>query len=469
MQHDHYRTKAEDNRISIVPMAPNRGLILDRNGVVLARNYSRYTLEITPQQGGNVEATINELAKLIEITPRDRAPLQAPLGDQERREPADPHPPDRRRGGELRRQPLPLPGRGDQGAPVPPVPVRRGRLARHRLHRPHHDKDDERLEAEGVDANYRGTDYIGKTGIEASYERELHGTTGSEQVEIDAAGRGIRTLASTPPISGNNLVLTLDMRLQEVAERAFGNCRGALVAIEPATGGVLALVSKPGFDPNLFVDGIDPQSWDALNNNPDQPLNNRAMAGAYPPGSTFKPFMALVALELGKRTPEYTITDPGYFVLPGVRTLARLEARRPRRGRPAQVDRDLLRHLLLRARERHGHRRDARLHEAVRVRAPTGIDIQGERGGLLPSPEWKRKRFKSPQQQKWYPGDTISVGIGQGYNLATPIQLALATATLAANGAVYRPHLVRHVDDARTGETRAIEPQPVRTVEAEPK
>ncbi len=471
VQHDYYRTKAEDNRISVIPLVPNRGLILDRNGVVLARNESQYTLEINPYKAGNVDAVINELAKVVEIQARDRSrfrkirselkgsdslPIRTRLTDDEV--------------ARFAANAYRFPGVEIKARLFRHYPL--GEVASHALGYIGRisDKDLERLDADGVQANYKGSDFIGKAGIEASYERELHGTTGSAQVEIDAGGRGIRTLESSPPTSGNNLALTLDIKLQEVAERAFGNFRGALVAIEPGSGGVLALVSKPGYDPNLFVDGIDAAAWEALNNDPDKPLNNRALTGAYPPGSTFKPFMAMMALELGRRTPEYTISDPGFFTLPGV----------AHRWRDWKV----------------GGHGAVNLHRSIVISCdtyyygvandtdidalhgfltqfgfgqPTGIDIDGERGGLLPSREWKRKRFRSPQEQKWYPGDSVSVGIGQGYNLATPVQLAFATAILANNGVVYKPHIVRHITDARTGETRAIEPQPARTVKLNPK
>jgi penicillin-binding protein 2 len=278
-----------------------------------------------------------------------------------------------------------------------------------------------RIDSQGLATNYKGTDHIGKLGIEGAYEKELHGVTGSEQVEIDAGGRAIRALSRSEPISGNNLVLTLDLELQKVAEEAFQEFRGALVAIDPKTGEILALVSKPGFDPNLFVDGIDPQNWDALNNSPDKPLNNRALRGQYPPGSTIKPFMGLAGLEYKKRTPEYAISDPGFFSLPGV----------PHRYRDHKKD---------------GHG-SVNLHKAIVVSCdtyfyglatelgidsihryltqfgfgqPTGIDIEGETQGLAPSQEWKQRRFK----QKWYAGDTVSIGIGQGYLLTTPLQLA---------------------------------------------
>jgi len=471
VQHDYYRTKAEDNRISVVPLVPNRGLILDRNGVVLARNESQYTLEINPQKVENVEATISQLATVVDIGARDRnrfrklraevkgadsLPIKTRLTDEEvARFTANAY---RFPGVEIKARLFRNYPMGELGSHVLGYI---GRIS---------EKDVERLDADGVAANYKGSDFIGKSGLEASYERELHGTTGSAQVEIDAGGRGIRTLTSTPPQAGNNLVLTLDMKLQEVAENAFGKYRGALVAIEPATGGILALVSKPNYDPNLFVEGIDAASWEALNNDPAKPLNNRAVTGAYPPGSTFKPFMALMALHLGKRSPEYTIADPGFFTLPGVAHRYRdwklgghgmvnlhksivISCDTYYYGLAAETDIDQLHGFL----------------SQLGFGQPTGLDIEGEKPGLLPSREWKRKRFRRPEEQRWYQGDSVSVGIGQGYNLATPMQLAFATSILANNGVVYRPHLVRHVVDQRSSETRAVEPQPVRTVPLNPK
>jgi penicillin-binding protein 2 len=312
--HDHYHTLAEANRISILPIVPNRGIIVDRNGVVVATNYSAYTLEITPSKVENLESTIDELATLIEITPRDRRRFKKLLEESKRFES------------------LPIRTRlADEEIArfaahryrFPGVDVRarlfrsypQGELFSHvighigRINQ----KDLDDLEDKGRSSNYRGTDYIGKTGLEKTYEEQLHGTTGVEQVEVDSGGRAVRSLSRTPPISGANLVLKLDARLQEVVYRAFGDRRGALVAIEPETGGVLAFVSKPGFDPNLFVDGIDPQNWQELNTSPDKPMVNRALAGTYPPGSTFKPFMALAALTYGKRTPSQAISDPGYY------------------------------------------------------------------------------------------------------------------------------------------------------------
>ncbi|HEX2333349.1 MAG TPA: penicillin-binding protein 2 [Burkholderiales bacterium] len=459
VQHDHYRAKAEDNRISIVPVAPNRGLIIDRNGVVVARNYSGYTLEIFPRRVKSVEDTIDQLSELIEITPKDRArfkrlavetrnpeslPIRTRLSDEEVAKFAANR--FRYDGVEIKARLFRQYPSGDVGSHVIGY---MGRITQ---------ADLAALEQEGVDANYRGTDYIGKSGVEATYERELHGTTGFEQVEIDAAGRGIRTLSHTPAVSGHNVMLTLDMRLQRVAENAFGSRRGALVAIEPGTGAVLALVSKPGFDLNLFVDGIDPQAWTELNNSPDRPLNNRAIAGVYPPGSTFKPFMALAALELGKRRPSSTIHDPGYFVFgdrrfrdskPGGHGVVDLH-------KSIVVSSDTYYYMLA---NDMGIDAIAGFMKQLGLGSPTGIDLQGEAAGVLPSPEWKMKRFRRPEQQRWYPGETISIGIGQGYNAYTPIQLAQAMATVAANGAMYRPRVVGHIENPRTRERRSFQPE----------
>ena len=462
-QHDVYQAKAEDNRISIVPVTPNRGLIVDRNGVVIARNYSGYTLEIFPRRVRNMERLIDQLAELVEIQPRDRVrfrkllqetrnaeslPIRNRLSDEEvarfvvNRYRFDGQVELRAR--LFRQYPF-----GDVGSHV------LGYLGRVTT------QDQERFEEEGIAPNYRGTDFIGKAGVEATYEADLHGTTGFEQVEIDAAGRGIRTLSRTPPLPGNDVTLTLDMRLQQVAEIAIGDRRGALVAIDPSDGGVLALVSKPGFDPNLFVDGIDPQYWAELNSNEDRPLNNRAISGMYPPGSTFKPFMALAALEMGKRTPRSAIADPGYFDFGGRRF------RDDKKGGHGVVD---LYKSIVESCDTYYYQlaNDMGIETIARSLAPfgfgarTGIDLAGEQVGVLPSPEWKQKRFKRPDMQKWYPGETISIGIGQGYNSYTPIQLALATSVLVNGGTVYRPRLIAGVNNPRTGEQHETPPEVVR-------
>src|SRR5579862_9141026 len=468
VQHAHFETLAESNRIAIVPVAPNRGVITDRNGVVLAQSYSAYTLEITPSRIANLNETIDRLAQIVDVEPRDRKrfkklleeskdfeslPIRTKLTDEEVARFAV----NRYR----------FPGVEIKARLFRQYPF--GEVASHvigyigRINQ----KDKETLEELGVEANYRGTDFIGKAGLEASYQQELHGTTGFEQVEIDAAGRGIRTLSRTPAQSGSNVTLTLDIGLQEVAEAAFGDHRGALVAIEPSTGGVLAFVSKPGFDPNLFVDGIDPQSWAELNNSPDRPLNDRAIAGVYPPGSTFKPYMALAALESGKRTPKSAINDPGYFEFGG----RRFHDSKP--GGNGYVD--LYKSIVVSSDTYYYQVANDMGIDAISsfmakfgFGAKSGIDLDGEATGVLPSQEWKLKRFRRPEQQKWYAGETISIGIGQGYNAYTPIQLAVALATLAANGNMYRPHLVSAIENLHTGVRRQVEPVLVNHIDLNP-
>jgi len=464
VKRDYYHTLAEANRISIVPIVPNRGIILDRNGVVLAHNYSAYTLEITPSKVEHLDALIDELATVVEITPKDRRrfsklleesrnfeslPIRTRLSDEEIARFAV----NRYRfpGVEINARPF---RQYPQNELFSHVVGHIGRI---------NQRDLDKLEADGLMSNYRGTAYIGKTGLEHSYERYLHGTTGVEQVEVDSGGRPVRTLSRTPPVSGNNLVLNLDAKLQEIVYRAFGNRRGALVAIDPTTGGVLAFVSKPGFDPNLFVDGIDPQNWAELNTSPDRPMVNRALAGTYPPGSTFKPYMALAALTYGKRTPQQTIFDPGYFNFGGHMF------RDDKVGGHGQVD--MYKSLVVSCDTYYymlandlGIDNISRFVAQFGFGSRTGIDINGESTGILPSQEWKMRRFR----QKWYAGETISIGIGQGYNSYTPLQLASAIATLANDGKMFRPHIVDYVENITTHEHTTIEPKPLRTLNIKP-
>ena len=464
IQHEHYDTLAEANRISIVPIAPNRGIIVDRNGVLLAHNYSAYTLEITPSKVEDVNALIDELAAVIEVAPKDRRrfkklteesksfgslPIRTRLSDEEvARFAANRY---RFPGVEINAR---LFRQYPQGERFSHVVGHIGRI---------NQREVEQLEADELYANYRGTDYIGKTGLEQSYETHLHGTTGVEQVEVDSGGRAVRTLSHSAPVSGNNLVLTLDAALQDIVDRAFGDRRGALVAIDPATGGVLALVSKPGFDPNLFVDGIDPLNWKELNESADRPMVNRALAGTYPPGSTFKPYMALAALAYGKRQPEQTISDPGFFNFGG-RTF-----RDSKVGGHGLVD--MYKSIVVSSDTYYymlandlGIDNISRFMRRFGFGSRTGIDITGESAGILPSQEWKIRRFK----QKWYAGETVSVAIGQGYNAYTPLQLAQAMAILANDGVVYRPHIVDYIENITTRNRTTVESQPLRTLEIKP-
>ena len=460
IEHEHYITMAEQNRISLVPIPPSRGVIKDRNGVVLASNFSAYTLEITPSKTGGLEATINQLAEIIDIQPKDRRrfkklldesrdfesiPIRTKLTDEEVA---------RFAANSYRFPGVEIKARLFRSYPL-------GESASHlvgyigRINQ----ADQERLRKNGDFANYRGTDHIGKVGLEQSYESMLHGTTGFEQVEIDAGGRAVRTLKRFAPIPGKNLVLSVDIKLQQLVEAAFGDRKGALVALDPQTGGILAFVSRPGFDPNLFVDGIDPQSWNELNTSPDKPLLNRAIRGEYPPGSTYKPFMALAALEGGHRTPSFTISDPGYFQF-GNNTF-----RDSKPGGNGIVD--MYKSIVVSSDTYYyslavqmGVDNIAQFMSQFDFGSRTGVDIEGERPGILPSQEWKMKRFK----QKWYPGETVSIGIGQGYNTYTPMQMAHATATLANRGVVFKPHLVQFIEDASSGSKTQVEPNPSKTI-----
>lgn len=463
---EHYHTLAEANRISILPLVPNRGLIYDRKGEILAQNFSTYTLEIIPREIHDLESTLNELSEIVKITQEDRQrfkklmqeskrfkslPIRSRLSDEEvARFAANRY---RFPGIEINARILRHYPRGES---ISHVVGYIGRI---------NDNDLEQLEANNELDNYRGSQHIGRIGIEQSFEKDLHGVTGFEEVETDAAGRSVRVISRTPPIPGNDLTLSLDIRLQEIAIKAFGDYRGAMVAMDPMNGEILAFVSKPGFDANLFVGGIDHNNWKLLNNSMDRPLNNRALRGLYPPGSTFKPFMALAALELGKRTPGYAISDPGFFNLPGTK-------RHFRDWKPDGHGRVNLHKSLVVSCDTYYYSLANDLginniHTYISqfgLGKKTGIDILGEDVGLLPSPEWKMRRHN----QKWYAGDTISVGIGQGYNLTTPLQLAFATTILANKGKAFRPHFVKQIQNNKLNTTKIITTQPLYKLDVKP-
>jgi len=467
-KYDHYQTMAENNRISLVPIVPNRGLILDRNGVVLAQNSFVYTLEITPAKvASSVEETIDELAKLIEVSANDRKrfkklraqthsfesiPIRTHLNEDEAARIAVNR--FRLPGVEIRSRLFRQYPQGKSGSHII------GYIGRI------NDRDLENLRESGDLSNYKGSDHIGKSGLEQYYEPQLHGVTGFQQVEIDAGGHAVRVLSSTPPIPGNNLILSIDSKLQRIAEEAFGDYRGALVAIEPSTGEVLAYVSQPGYDPNLFVDGIDSESWKELNESLDKPLVNRPLRGVYPPGSTFKPFVALAGLEAGKRAPPFSISDPGFFTLPG-------NSHRYRDWKPSGHGTVDIRKAIAVSCDTffYGLAMELGIEKLTSFVShfgfgkPSGIDIKGEMSGLLPTPEWKRRRFK----QAWFPGETVIVGIGQGYMLATPMQLAQATAILANDGKAMRPHLVSAIQESKSGHIHPIPPEVIDQVSLNPK
>ncbi|MDT9001024.1 penicillin-binding protein 2 [Paucibacter sp. APW11] len=458
IQHEALQERAESNRVTVVPIVPNRGLIKDRNGIVLASNYSAYTLEITPSKVVDLELTIDELAGVVEIQPRDRKrfkrlleesknfeslPIRTKLSDTEV--------------ARFAAQRFRFPGVDIKARLFRSYPM--GEVGSHllgyigRINQTEKKAMDDWSEEDL--ANYRGTEYIGKLGLEQSYERELHGSTGFEEMETSAAGRAVRRLAHQPPTPGNTLMLSIDIRLQALVEQLFGDRRGALVAIDPRNGEVLAFVSKPAFDPNLFVDGIDADSWTQLNEDLDKPLLNRALRGTYPPGSTFKPLMAMAALNSGKRAASTVIMDNLTYSFGG-RTFGSPETDRagPKDMRLAIVSSSNVYFYSL-ANEMGVDLIHDQL-EPFGLGRKTGIDVQGEVTGDLPSQEWKRRRFRKPEQQKWFAGETISLGIGQGYNNFTMLQMATAYSTIATGGLRFKPRLVREIEDVVQRKTRRI-------------
>jgi len=442
-RYEDFQAQAEDNRIALVPIPPQRGLIYDRNGVLLADNIPAFTLEIVPNRAGDVERTIDALSQVVEVTARDRRRFKRLLEDAKNYESI----PIRTRltDEELAKfaaAKFRFPGVEIRARLFRTYPM--GEVASHAIgYIGRISADDKRrLDERDELAEYAGSTHMGKVGVELSYEDHLHGQAGAEEVEVSAGGRTVRTLSRTAATPGSNLILSIDIRLQKLVEEWFGDRRGALVAIEPASGEVIAFVSKPTFDPNLFVDGIEPQVWSALNEDPDKPLLNRPLRGTYPPGSTYKPFMALAALTSGARTPQTVISDPGYF---------QLGAHRFRDSRPGGHGSVDLHKSIVVSSDTYYYKLaydmgvDA-IHDFMKpwgFGQLTGIDLDSEATGILPSNAWKMKRYK----QKWLPGETPSIGIGQGYNAFTILQLAHATATLAADGVVMKPHVVKAIED----------------------
>ncbi|WP_439518198.1 penicillin-binding protein 2 [Hydrogenophaga sp.] len=475
-RHDDLLAQAESNRTAVLPVVPNRGQILDRKGRVLATNYSAYTLEIIPSRVDDLDATIKALGELVEVTPRDERrfrklveeshsfdslPLRTRLTDEEV--------------ARFTVQRYRFPGVEVRARLLRQYP--NGEVASHvigyigRINQ--REKEAIGDWPEEDQANYRGTEYIGKLGAEQQYERELHGITGFERVETSAGGRAVRSLAHTPATPGNTVVLSIDIQLQKLIEDMYGERRGALVAIDPRSGEVLAFVSKPTFDPNLFVEGIDVENWRTLNESLDKPLLNRAMRGTYPPGSTYKPFMALGALETGTRSASTVINDPGFWMFGGHRFRSHGD------GGLGAVD---MKRSIVKSSNTYYYSLanemgvDA-MHDFMKPLGfgqITGIDLRGEVRGVLPSQAWKRNTYKRPEQQRWYAGETISLGIGQGYNSFTMLQLAHAMATLANGGIKYKPHLTMATENVITRERTPLpgpppenlgfKPEHVRTV-----
>ncbi len=462
VRHEDLLEQAENNRTAVIPTVPPRGTILDRNGVELASNYSAYTLEITPSKVTDLEATIDALGELVEIQGKDRRrfkrlreesrsfdslPIRTRLSDEEV--------------ARFSAQRYRFPGVEIKARLFRQYPY--GELASHvvgyigRINA----REKERIEDNDDTGNYRGTEYIGKLGVEQRYERELHGITGVNRVETSAGGRATRSLSNHLATPGQNVVLSIDIHLQKMIEDLFGNRRGALVAMDPETGEVLAFVSKPTFDPNLFVEGIDVESWQSLNESPDKPLLNRALRGTYPPGSTYKPFMALGALSTGKRSASTIINDAGSWSYGGHTFRSH--------GDSGLGPVDMVRSITLSSNVYYYSLANEMGVDAIHdFMKPlgfgqiTGIDLPGEVRGVLPSTEWKRNYYKKPEQKKWFGGETISLGIGQGYNAFTMVQLASATATIASGGRKFAPRVVRATQDALThAQVATAQTQPI--------
>lgn len=441
IMHDHYTTLSRNNRVKIQPIPPTRGLIFSSDGVLLADNRPSYSVEITPEQVINMDKLIDNLNKLVTIDNSDLTRFRRQLTKKRRFESI----PLRFNLSDEDVALISVNQHRLQGVDIVPRLNRYYPVGANFAHAIGYVGLIDEDELQDLDiSNYSGTSHIGKTGVEKAYEDVLHGTVGYQQVEVNAQGRVIRVLDQTPPVAGKNIYLTLNVSLQNLAVDSLQGRRGAIVAIEPETGAILALVSSPGFDPNLFVNGIDRGSYSKLLESEDKPLINRALQGKYPPGSTVKPFLALSALNLAIRSPEDETWCPGWYTLPG----------RPHRYRDWKKG-------------GHGHINIVQaiaqscdvyfwslatdmgiehLDQAMEqfgFGSRTGIDIGGESTGLVPSAEWKRKKLRQP----WYPGDTVNFGIGQGLTLVTPLQLAFATALMANHGKSYPPHLLAGIQN----------------------
>ncbi len=454
VKHEEFITRSEENRIKLRALPPNRGLIFDRHGRILADNRPAYRLELIPEQVEDIDRTLDELGALISISAEDRerffklkearqsfqgVVIRLRLSETEAARFA------------VDRHRFP-------GVDIVPYQTRVYPLGPEFAHVLGYVRQLDAEDLRQVDASeYGATTHIGKTGIERYYERELHGRVGHERVEINVQGRVLGTIERTPPVAGDDLYLTIDAELQSIAAAALGESTGAIVAIEPATGEVLALVSAPSYDPNRFANGMEVAEYRALLNSPERPLFNRALQGGYEPGSTLKPYIALAGLELGVIPLDHTVFSRGYFQLPGQSHRYR-DWKREGHGRVdvvqaiAQSVNVFFYQLAYELGIDDLHDYLAQFGFGTR----TGIDLHGEAAGILPSRQWKRATHHLP----WYPGETVITGIGQGFTVATPLQLARAAATIAARGRVPPVHLLNKSTDGASGEvTRpAFEP-----------
>lgn len=457
---EHYKTLSENNRVNILPIAPTRGLIYDRNGVLLAENTPSFTLELIPEHVPDLKTTIEDIKKLVTISDEDETrfyknlkrkrrfegiPLRFRLNDEEV--------------ARLSVNQYRLPGVEIIASLSRHYPL--GNLASHTIG--YVGRINERELRKLNASEYSGTSHIGKIGIERSYEDLLHGQVGFQRVETNAQGRILKVLERTLPVPGKNLYLTLDVKLQDVAEKAFADETGALVAIDPRNGDVLAMASVPTFDPNLFVNGLDTATYRELRESPERPLFNRAITGQYPPGSTVKPLIGLAGLELKEVFARQQVNCPGWYMLEN-------DERRYRDWKKEGHDETDLTKAIVESCDVYFYDLSLalgidRIHQYLsyfNLGSRTRIDVPGELPGLLPSRTWKRKKYSMP----WFPGETLITGIGQGFMLATPLQLSSFTATLSKKGMGYQPKLLRQVQDPQTRltstkESIALDPVPI--------
>ena len=452
MRHDHYTTLSTNNRVSVQPVGPTRGLIYDRNGVVLAQNLPTYSLELVQERVKDMDSTLQEIGKLIQVSDEDLIRFRRELKRRRRFEAV----PLRFRLDDREVALIAVNSHRMPGVEINSILTRHYPLGDLTAHTLGYVSRINVKELQSLDpTNYAATTYVGKTGIEKSYEALLHGEVGHQQVETNARGRVLRVLERNPPTPGSNLYLNIDANLQRVAQKAFGKERGALVAIEPQSGAVLSLVSVPSYDPNLFVNGIAVRTYRALSDNRDQPLFNRALRGQYPPGSTIKPFIGLAGLELNQITTSDAVACKGWYSLKN-------DDHRYRDWKKTGHGTIGLSRAIVESCDvffydlslKLGIDRISSYLAHFGFGKKTGIDTGGEATGLLPSRAWKRRVRKEP----WFPGETLITSIGQGFNLTTPLQLSSATATLSLRGKHMRPLVVREIEDPRSHQLNTLPP-----------
>ncbi|VVQ00258.1 penicillin-binding protein 2 [Pseudomonas fluorescens] len=441
VEFDYHSTISENNRVHVLPIPPTRGLIYDRNGVLLAANRPSYNLTITRERTIDVNQELDEVIDLLHLPVEDRAVFDKAM--KQSRHPFTPV----TLFYELTEEQIAILAVNEfrlPGLDVEPQFVRHYPLGMHFAHSIGYVGRINEKESKTLDSvEYRGTQSVGKTGIERFYEAQLHGHVGYEEVETNAQGRVLRVLKHTDPVPGKNIVLSLDVKLQEAAEAALGGRRGSVVALDPSTGEVLAMVSNPSFDPNLFVTGISSKEYSALRDSIDRPLFNRVLRGLYAPGSTIKPEVAIAGLDAGVVTPQTRVFDPGYYQLPDFDH----KYRNWNHSGDGWVDMDAA---IMRSNDTYfydlAHKLGIdRLHDYMAMFGlgeKVSLDMFEESPGLMPSQAWKR----TTRRQAWYPGETVILGIGQGYMQVTPLQLAQATALIANKGVWNRPHLAKTVD-----------------------